>query len=404
MHAVHLAFGEQRLPARYLTTWSQGLTKDGYFLDCWPAYDRLARLIERQLDLTGWGPILDHGLGFNFDCWSHYLYTGNLDALREPYPRLVRFAAYLQSKVGPDGVLPVENLGIPSVWMDHVAYQQQRHKQCAFNLYAAGAMLRALARLCRAFGDLAQAEAVEQFGQNLLTATIKKFWSSDQGLFINNLPWLAEEKSPRTCDRSLATSILYDQCPSGQTSPALRALVDCPAGMGVSYPANAGWRYWALAKSGRTDVILADLRKRWVPMASVKENNTLQEDWEARPDSGQQWSHCAVAPLYIAYQGLLGLRPTEPGFQRYDIRPQLGDLEEFEISAFTILGPVSLSGRGKLGERQVTLTVPSGGIAQLVLPPEEVVDLPDAPKPAPGGLRRYILPPGAVTSLRLKHI
>ena len=84
-------------------TWrpgARGLTKDGFFLDCWPAYDRLARLVERQFDLSGWGPILDHGVGFIFDCWSHYLYTGDLEALREPYPRLLRFARYLQRLVG----------------------------------------------------------------------------------------------------------------------------------------------------------------------------------------------------------------------------------------------------------------------------------------------------------------
>ena len=141
------------------------MTKDGFFLDCWPAYDRLARLVERQLDLSGWGPILDHGVGFILDCWSHYLYTGDLEALREPYPRLVRFAQYLQGLVRPDSLLPVEDIGIPSVWIDHVAYRRQRHKQCAFNLYAGAAMEHALAPLCRAFGHVSQAEAVEQFGR-----------------------------------------------------------------------------------------------------------------------------------------------------------------------------------------------------------------------------------------------
>jgi hypothetical protein len=288
MHAVHLAFGERRLVARYLATWSQGLTKDGYFLDCWPAYDRLARLVERQFDLTGWGPILDHGVGFNLDCWSHYLYTGDLEALREPYPRLLRFARYLQGLIGSDGLLPVENFGIPSVWMDHVAYQRQRHKQCAFNLYAAAAMERALAPLCRVFGDASQAEAVQQFGRGLVSATVRRFWSPERGLFVNNRPWLAEEKTARTCDRSLATAILFDQCPDSQSAAALRSLVECPPEMGFSYPANAGWRLWALAKGGRADIIVADLRRRWATMASVKENNTLPEDWEARPDSGQQ--------------------------------------------------------------------------------------------------------------------
>ncbi|NOS71178.1 MAG: alpha-L-rhamnosidase, partial [Verrucomicrobia bacterium] len=152
-HAIYLAFGETTLPARYLTTFSQGMTKDGFFLDCWPAYDRLARLVERQLDLSSWGPILDHGVGFNFDCWHHYLYTGDLDALREPYPRLLRFAEYLRMLAERDGLLPVEDLGIPSVWIDHNAYKLQRHKQCAFNLYAAAMFQHALAPLARAVAD-----------------------------------------------------------------------------------------------------------------------------------------------------------------------------------------------------------------------------------------------------------
>jgi hypothetical protein len=58
--------------------------------------------------------------------------------------------------------------------------------------------------------------------------------------------------------------------------------------MGFSYPANAGWRLWALAKGGRADVVLQDLRERWATMDSVKLNNTIQEDWLAKPDSGQK--------------------------------------------------------------------------------------------------------------------
>jgi hypothetical protein len=404
LHAVHLAFGERRLVARYLTTWSQGMTKDGFFLDCWPAYDRLARLVERQLDLSGWGPILDHGVGFILDCWSHYLYTGDLEALREPYPRLVRFAQYLQGLVRPDGLLPVEDIGIPSVWIDHVAYRRQRHKQCAFNLYAAAAMEHALAPLCRAFGHVSQAEAVEQFGRELTAATVSRFWSTEQGLFVNNLPWLAEEKTSRTCDRSLATAILFDQCPGNQTTAALRSLVGCPPEMGFSYPANAGWRLWALAKEGRADVIVADLRRRWATMASVKENNTLQEDWEARPDSGQQWSHCAVVPLYIAYHGLLGLKPLEPGFKRFELRPQLGDLEDLDLTAFTVQGPVRLRSRGKPGERELVLQLPPDGQGELILPQGEAIALPGVAGVAPAGHRRFRLAPGGPVTLRLKHV
>jgi hypothetical protein len=403
LHAVHLACGETRLPARYLTTWSQGMTKDGYFLDTWPAYDLLARLMERQLDLTSWGPILDHGVGFNFDCWHHWQYTGDLDALREPYPRLIRFAQYLQGIAGRDGLLPVENIGIPMVWIDHNAYQRQRHKQCAFNLYAAAAMRQALAPICRAFGDARPAEAASQFGERLEAAAVKTFWSREHGLFVNNLPWLAEEKKLRTCDRSLATAILYDQCPAGQTGSTLRSLAECPPEMGFSYPANAGWRLWALAKGGRADVIVRDLRQRWATMASVIANNTIQEDWQAQADSGAQWSHCAVAPLYLAFHGLAGLRPLVPGFQRVELRPQLGDLESLELTAHTVRGPIRFQSRGPMGSRQLALTLPPECEGELVLAVGERVTLERLPETAPG-LERYRLPAGGSVTLALSKI
>ena len=403
LHPLHLNFGETRLPARFLATFSQGMTQEGFFLDTWPAYDRLARLFERQLQLNQWGPLLDHGVGFNFDCYYHYLYSGDLDDLREPYPRLLRFAQYLVSIMGSDGLLPVENLGVPAVWMDHIAYQRQRHKQCAFNLYAAAMLQNALPLLCEAFGDSARAQAARDLGRQIQEATVRRFWSPEQSLFINNLPWLGEEGSPRMCDRSLATAILFDQCPHGQTAAVLRTLAECPPEMGFSYPANAGWRLWALGKGGRADVIVKDFRERWANMESVLLNNTLQEDWHAKPDSGSEWSHCPVAPLYVTTMSLAGIKPLVPGFARCEIRPQVADLELLELTVHTVRGPIEFSSRGKLGSRELTLALPPGCEGELVVNKSETLTLePMAGAVSSSGLARYHLPAGKTASMRLK--
>ena len=74
--------GKSRLPARFFSTWSLGMMADGYFLDCWPAYDRLARLMARELESPGWGPILDNGIGFNFDCLHHFMYSRGVQLVR----------------------------------------------------------------------------------------------------------------------------------------------------------------------------------------------------------------------------------------------------------------------------------------------------------------------------------
>jgi alpha-L-rhamnosidase len=403
IHVLHLNFGETRLPARFVSTYSQGLTLEGYFLDAWPAYDRLARLMERQLQLTNWGPLLDHGVGFNFDCHNHYLYSGSLDDLREPYPRLLRFAQYLESIVGKDGLLPVENLGTPAVWIDHIAYQRQRHKQCAFNLYAAGMLQTALAPLCEAFSDAARAQAAREFGRRLEAATVRRFWSPDRHLFINNLPWLKEEGSPRMCDRSLATAVLFDQCPNGQTDAVLRVLAECPPEMGFSYPANGSWRFWALGKGGRADVIVKEFRERWATLESVRLNNTLQENWHAEPDSSAEWSHSPVLPLYVTTMTLAGVRPLVPGFRRCEIRPQPADLELLEMTVHTMHGPIGFSSHGRVGDRKMSLTLPPGCEGELVVDRRESLTLePVTRGAASGGLARYRMAAGKTTVVRLK--
>ena len=400
LHAIYYTFGETRLPARFVRTFSQGMTLDGYFLDCWPAYDRLARLMERQLGLTPWGPLLDHGVGFNFDCYYYYLHTGDLKPLAEAYPRLVRFADYLKSIWGRDGLLPVENLGVPAVWIDHQAYRQQRHKQCAFNLYAAAMLENALPAIAHAFGDTANAASARFLGSALRRATVAKFWSRDKGLFVNNLPWLDEEKEPRTCDRSLATAILFNQCPEGLTAEAISTLATAPPGMGESYPCNAGWRYWALARGGRVDVVFKILRERWATMPSVLLNNTLQEDWKVQPDSGSQWSHCAVVPLYFLFMSVAGLTPLSPGFKHVEIRPQPADLEAIALTAHTVQGPIRFQSEGRLGSRKLKLQLPLGCEGELVLPAGENVTLPVLRETEPG-LSRYRLAAGSSVSLNL---
>ena len=394
MHAIRYAFGEQRIIARYLRTFSEGLTKSGFFLDCYPAFDRLARLSQRELDAAYWGPLLDHGVGFVFDNWNHYLETGDLDAERETFPRLLRFGDYLWALRDKNGLLPVEDLGIPNVWIDHEAYRNQRNRQCAFNLYTAAMFRHALAPLAEAMGDATRAAEARQRGDELLRVTTARFWSKEERVFLDNLPWLAEDKSPRMSDRALATAILFDQCPGNDTAAALRALADVPPNMGLSYPCNAGWRYWALAKLGRADVILGDFRTRWATMRSVIENNTLQELWRVQADSNSQWSHSPLAPIFVLHQDIVGLRPLAPGFARLQLRPQLADLSDLETISHTPRGPVEFKAHREGATHHISVKLPPNCEAELLLPANVPSAFPPLTPDGPAGTKRYRLPSG----------
>ena len=358
LQAIRYAMGDIALSKRFIRTYSEGITTDGYLLDCWPAYDRIVRLSQRQLGLTEWGPILDHSVQFAFDNWNYFFETGDKEALNESYPRLVKISNYLESIRKADGMIPVENLGIPVVWMDHDAYKLQRHKKCAFNLYVSAMFTNAMAPIARLFGDMELARNFAEIGTSILNAVINNFWSEKHGLFVNNLPWLYEEGTARLCDRSLATSVIFEQCPADKVKNAINALLECPNNMGLSYPANSGWRYWALAKAGFGDAVLRELREKWSNLPSVIINKTLQENWVVRADSVDQWSHMPVVPIYILFTEIAGIKPVEPGFAQCLIQPQLGDLQELELTAYTVKGPIQFRAVKIDQQHYVTVTVP----------------------------------------------
>lgn len=368
LQAVRAAFGGYPLSARYLRTFTQGLTPDGYFLDCWPAYDRIQRVGQRMIGTTRWGPILDHGIQIPFECFHHYMHSGRKEEIQVPLERTRVFAEYLLSLRRGDGLLPVENLGIPSVWMDHEGFERQQDKQCAFNLYAAAMYSDALAPLLDLLGQHEEAIAARESGASLVRAAVSKFWCVERQVFADNLPWATAQEPLRFHDRTLATAILYKQCPEGMSAESLRLLCRPSLQVGRSYPANAGWRLWALAKNGHERVVLDELRTVWASLPSVAQNNSLQEHWVVRPDSCDEWSHCPLTPLSILFTDIAGIRPTAPGFRKAAISPRLGNLRTLSLTYQTPIGGIEFTAKQDGDRHVVSVRVPAGCKAEFSFP------------------------------------
>jgi hypothetical protein len=402
-HAIHTLAGENRQVARFLRSFSQGSTSEGYFMDAWPSHDRITRLSQRVLEATHCGTLLDVGIRFTFDCWDYYLYTGDLAPLREPYPRLLRQLNYLRGKMNSEGLLPVDqdDYGFPIVYVGFSGcFPHQRDRQCAFNLFWAASLSQALAPLCRAFGDTKLANEVERLGVSVLKATVARFWSHEHGAFVDNLPWWREDGDVHYSEMTLGISVEYDQCPGGSIERSVALLATKPKNLGIDNSTEpVAWGWWALAKGGRPDVVVKELREVYGAMNSVLLNNAIEEFYGGsnKPDTANNWSHACCAPIYVAVMSLAGIRLLEPAFKRYEIRPQLADLPDLALTVHTPHGPIGFSGKGPLGARTITLMLPPNAAGELVVHPDEKLEL------KPLGKGRFALPAGQTVNIELKH-
>ncbi|OQA83891.1 MAG: Bacterial alpha-L-rhamnosidase [Lentisphaerae bacterium ADurb.Bin242] len=91
------------------------------------------------------------------------------------------------------------------------------------------------------------------------------------------------------------------------------------------------------------------------------------ETWNGYGCPGRDWNHSwATAPLHIISREMFGIRPLEPGFAKFSIRPRIAFLKHASIVQPTLHGPVEVSVRRTDGEQvELAVRVPPGTEAVL---------------------------------------
>jgi hypothetical protein len=176
-------------------------------------------------------------------------------------------------------------------------------------------------------------------------------------------------------------ALLFGATPQGREMPSVE-LLELPADsnasvhekeggklkIGANYPLNDIWRLWALGRFGRGGLVVKDLRERWAKLVSVRENGTYAEMWNPRPSSsGDVWCQSNPVPLIAAYQEVLGVRPTAPGFAEYEVRPQPGGLASIEATVATVRGELKLKLDGSARGFRLQWRAPAGAEGRLVV-------------------------------------
>ena len=120
-------------------------------------------------------------------------------------------------------------------------------------------------------------------------------------------------------------------------------------------------------------------RRTWSRMLDVHAGGTM-EAWDIELKPNTTYSHpWAASPAALLPQGMLGIRPIEPGYRRFAVVPQPGSMPQSSTSVPTRAGMIEVSCRvsepAAAGEAQcvramwLEVSVPPRTEATVVLPP-----------------------------------
>ena len=128
----------------------------------------------------------------------------------------------------------------------------------------------------------------------------------------------------------------------------------------------------ALYDSGMDDYALelmtATTQRSWYNMIRVGSTITM-EAWDKVYKPNLDLNHAwGAAPGNIIVRRLMGVEPLTPGFETFQIKPQLGKLTYASLKTPTIKGEVTVTYTSKADTETMAITVPGGATATVYMP------------------------------------
>lgn len=299
-------------------------------------------------DIIPWGSTCILGT------YWHWLFYGDLSAVRDNYGTGIRYLEYLKTKLNADGFL---NHGLGD-WGNPENMLARENIETAF-LYADASTLASFAELLEKPED---ARDLREFADRIKNNYNKKLLSFDEklGAWCYHI-W---GESGAISQAAEALPLYWGMVPEEREQDVVKALraaleeKDCftVGEIGLPYVIQSARRY------GMNELIARFVTRETHPSyyAFVLDGETtLGEYWEHNPRS-----HCHDMMGHIIewyYNGLAGIRPLEPGFARVRIEPYLPTgMNSFTCSYETPKGLIRVSAQRRDGVPVFMAEIPDG--------------------------------------------
>ncbi|WP_332367560.1 alpha-L-rhamnosidase C-terminal domain-containing protein [Spirosoma telluris] len=128
----------------------------------------------------------------------------------------------------------------------------------------------------------------------------------------------------------------------------------------------------ALYDSGMSEYALelmtATTQRSWYNMIRTGSTITL-EAWDKVYKPNLDLNHAwGAAPANIIVRKLMGVEPLRPGFERIQIKPQLGTLTSASLNILTIKGAISVNIKKSDAEFRMDVTLPGSTVTDVYIP------------------------------------
>lgn len=272
---------------------------------------------------------------------DHWDLTGDLETIEEIWPSIQKALGWFNRAAAPHGLM----VDMPYWHFMDWAGVGREGQALALNAQLAGAYSSA-AVMGRALGFDRAASTYERRSADITDRLDAEHWDDRRGVWVDMVDPETGDQDRRVSQHGIAALALWGRPPQERLARALDWATDPDRETATPAPpvvphgtpldeengvvmANTFYSHFvseALARHGRRDVALANIRRRFGPMIEAG-STTL---WEATTPWASLCHGFSASPTWFLSRHVLGVASASPGFDQIVFSPDLLDLEHAE--------------------------------------------------------------------------
>ena len=278
--------------------------------------------------------IMDYTFYWFNSILDYYNYTGDKDFVREMWPRMVTLMDYVEGRLNADGMAE----GQPDDWIfvDWVDFPMHKRGTLCFEQILFMKAMDTMAACAKLLGVKSDYRVRSEVLRNKIKQT---FWSYEQRAYLHAIEDGRMNRQITKFPNMFA--ILYGLSYEEERREIMQTVMLNPAIDPITTPYMRFYELETLCLMGHHQEVLKEMRDYWGGM--LKEGAT--SFWEKYVPSETGTQHLAMygrpygkslchawgaSPVYLLGKYYLGVKPTKPGYEEYEVRPALGGLEWIE--------------------------------------------------------------------------
>ena len=304
--------------------------------------------------------IMDYTFYWFKSVLDYYEYTGDVDFVREMWPRMVTLMDYVEGRLNADGMAE----GQPDDWIfvDWVDFPMHKRGTLCFEQILFCKALETMARCGKLLGVKSDYRVKSEELRNKIKQT---FWSYDRKAYYHAIE--DGQMNHQITKFPNMFAILYGLAYEEERQEIMHSVMLNPAVDAITTPYMRFYELETLCLDGRHEQVLDEMRDYWGGMLAEgatsfwekyvpTEHGTQHLTMYGRP-YGKSLCHAwGASPVYLLGKYYLGVRPTKPGYEEFEVRPALGGLEWMEGDVPTPHGLIHVH----MDRHQVTVRATAG--------------------------------------------